>query len=120
MQQEFYNFITRFNQQALDATKQLIDINRRTSEKMVQNQLNVVDLYFESNAKLMELAKDYQDLPSYVAAQNTIAREYADKSMTVAKESLSTLSEARDELSEWAEQSSSRVVEMVEPIKKAA
>lgn len=103
MQQEFFNIVNRFNQNAFDATKQLAEINARACEKLMQNQIKVADMYMEGGAKQAALVRDFKDVAGYMASQGEVAKEYAGMVLTVTKDNLDTMAEARNELKEWFE-----------------
>lgn len=103
MQEEFFNFVNRFNQNVFDATKQLAEINAQTYEKLVQNQIKVAGLYMEGGAKQAELVRDFKDVAGYMASQGEIATGYADTVLTVTKENFDAMAEARGELKELFE-----------------
>ena len=103
MQEEFFNFVNRFNQNAFDATKQLAEINARACEKLVQNQIKVAGLYMEGGGKEAELVRDFKDVAGYMASQGELAKEYADVALTVTKDNLDVMAKARNDLKEWFE-----------------
>jgi methyl coenzyme M reductase subunit C-like uncharacterized protein (methanogenesis marker protein 7) len=103
MQEEFFNFVNRFNQNVFDATKQLAEINAHVCEKLVQNQIKVAGLYMEGGARQTELVRDFKDVAGYMASQGELAKEYADLALTVTKDNLDVMAKARNELKEWFE-----------------
>ena len=120
MQHDFYTFMNQLNHTALDATRQLIEINHQSGKKMVKSQFDALDLYLDSGAKLARLNREYDDMPGYLAAQNSIMREYADHGASAVKETLTILSETREELAQWAEQSTRQLADLIKPAEKAA
>ena len=51
MQQEFLSQINSANQTAYDATKQLMDLNARTVEKLVQQQISGFEMCLQGGTK---------------------------------------------------------------------
>ena len=79
MQHDFYTFMNQLNHTALDATRQLIEINHQSGKKMVKSQFDALDLYLDSGAKLARLNREYDDMPGYLAAQNSIRRQRGER-----------------------------------------
>ena len=92
-----------------EAAKQLADINMRTSEKLMQKQLELFGLYLQANADQMDLltkAKGFQEL---YAGQAELARGFAEKVMASARESAEVATGARDEVTAWMEKGAEAV-----------
>ncbi|MCB1875344.1 MAG: phasin family protein [Chromatiales bacterium] len=92
-----------------EAAKQLADINMRTSEKLMQKQLELFGLYLQANADQMDLltkAKGFQEL---YAGQAELARGLAEKVMASARESAEVATGARDEVTAWMEKGAEAV-----------
>jgi len=122
MQEEFFNFVNRCNRNAFDATKQLAEINAHTYEKLVQSQIKVAGLYLEGGARQVELVRDFKDPAGYMAAQGELAKQYAETVLSVTKENLGVMAEARNELKEWFEKGVAQAASVtpVAGVKKAA
>ena len=122
MQQEFFNQFNSLNQTAYDATKQLVDLNARTVEKLVQQQLSVFEMCLQGGAKQWELAQNAKDPAAYLKSQGELMKECSDKTLAATKQTWDLLGEARSELTALLEKGMAAATDTVKsaPVKKAA
>jgi Phasin protein len=122
MYEEFYSVVNRLNQNMFDAAKQLVEINAHAYEKLLKNQIKVAGLYMEGGAKQVELVHDFKDPAGYMASQGGLAKQYMETVMTVSKENLDVMAEARNELTEWFKKGAAEAAKVapVAGAKKAA
>ena len=122
MQQEVMNIINSFNQTALDTTKQLFAINVRTCEKLLEKQTAFTGMCLDNGEKQMGLVREFKDIPGYWTSQGEFVKEYAEKSLAAAKESVEILTDTRDELTSLFEKGVSKVTTDLKVVsaKKAA
>ena len=122
MQQEFFSQFNSLNQTAYDATKQLVDLNARTVEKLVQQQLSVFENCLQSGAKQWELAQNSKDLAAYLKGQGDLMKECSDKTLAATKQTWDVLAEARGEVTALLEKGMAAATDTVKsaPVKKVA
>jgi phasin family protein len=96
--QQVVDVISKANAQALDAVKQIAAINTRTVDKLAQYQLGLVELALTGGVKQLELLRDTKDYKQYFAAQAEMAQQTAEKVLSTARDTVSVISGARDEL----------------------
>jgi phasin family protein len=122
MQQKLFDMSNAFNQQAFEAANKLADITVRTYGKLVQQQVDVASLCWESGVKQLELVHDAKDVPSYLRAQSEMAKDSTKQTLEANKKTLDILVEARNELNAWLEQGMTSVAREAKPatVKKVA
>ncbi len=101
MQSEIQNvveLITKLNNQALAATKEVTAINMRTVDKLVQQQLALVSEAVQGGVKQLELLREPKGVKEYLALQAELAQQGAEKTLVAAREAVAALNAARDEL----------------------
>ncbi len=120
--QEFYNQYNSLNQTTYDATKQLADLNARTLEKLVQQQLAVVEMCLQGGAKHWEVAQNSKNPAEYLKSQTELMKECSDKALAATKQAWDVLGEARTELTTLLEKGMAAATDSVKaaPVKKAA
>jgi hypothetical protein len=69
VQQKLFDMSNAFNQQAYEAANKLADITVRTYGKLVQQQVDIAGLCWESGVKQLELVHDAKDVSSYLIAK---------------------------------------------------
>ena len=124
MQNEMFENLTAFNQGIFNSTKQLYEINVRTGEKLIENQMKFTTTHIENSMKQMELARDFKDAKAYMTSQSEMAKQYTDMAMNINKDAMAITEDARDELKTWFEsglqEASNTVKESVSDSKTAA
>lgn len=106
---DFYNVFART---AADATRQLLDINTRTYEKLVKRQVELASDFTESAVK--------QTVTHVVAAQRQLAEDYADKAQKANKDAVKIIAQAQDELNGYVENQLPKAMEQVKSVVKDA
>ncbi len=81
---------------AADSTRQLIDINTRTYEKLIKRQIELVSDVAETAVK--------QSVSHCMEAQMQLAEEYANKAQKANKDTVKIISQAQDELNGYLEE----------------
>lgn len=124
MKNEMFENLTAFNQGIFNNAKQLYEINARAGEKLTENQMQFTSMYIENSIKQMELARDFKDPKAYMVSQSEMAKQCADKAVSINKEAVVIAADVRNELKTWFEtglqQATSAVEEGVSASKKAA
>jgi hypothetical protein len=93
----------KFSRAALDSFKELTAINTKLAEKLSEQQLELVSLSLEAGLKGANLAVGTPAYKDYVAGQTALAGEYNEKVLGIVKKANGTVTEARDQYSQWVE-----------------
>lgn len=93
---EMFELMNQMGESALETSRRLAEINQATMEKLMGQQMELMDAWMEAGVKNLELmgkAKGYQEV---VSGQADVAREYGQKVLAGCKNGSELLSEARD------------------------
>ena len=93
---EMFEVMNKMGENAFETSRRLAEINQAALEKLMSQQMELVDAFVETGVKNLELmakAKGYQEV---VSGQAELAREYGQKVMTSCKSGSEVLSEARE------------------------
>lgn len=93
---EMFELMNRMSQSAYDTSRRLAEINQAALEKLMAQQMELVDAWMEAgtrNLELMSKAKGYQEV---VSGQADLAREYGQKVLAGCKSGSEVVTEARD------------------------
>jgi phasin family protein len=86
------------NAAALETAKALTAINARVADKLAKQQLELVGEALNGGVRQLKLLSTTKGYSDYLTAQAELAQEAAEKIATAARESLTVIAEARDEL----------------------
>lgn len=103
-----FDLFNVFAKTAADSTRQLIEINTRTYEKLVKRQIELVSDVAESAVK--------QSVSHCVEAQKRWAEEYANQAQKANKDTVKIITQAQDELNGYLEE---RLPAAMEQVKSA-
>jgi phasin family protein len=112
MQQEFLKQLNTFHQTAYDANRQLTDINVRAFEKLVKKQFSYASSCMERMNKQFEVAAASKLPADYLRVQGELAKECAEKTLALNKETMDILVEARGEFNAWLEKGLAQATEL--------
>ncbi|WP_038043663.1 phasin family protein [Thioalkalivibrio sulfidiphilus] len=93
---EMIELMNKMTQDAFENSRRLAEINQSAMEKLMAQQVALMDAWVETGVKNLELvgkAKGYQDV---VSGQAELAREYSQKLMASGKSCAEVLTEARE------------------------
>ncbi len=93
---EIFEMMNKMGESAIDTSRRLAEINQSAMEKLMAQQMELMDAWMEAGVKNLELmgkAKGYQEV---VSGQADVAREYGQKVLAGCKNGSELLSEARD------------------------
>jgi hypothetical protein len=93
---EMFELMNRMSQSAYDTSRRLAEINQGALEKLMNQQMELVDAWIDAgvrNLDLMGKAKGYQEV---VSGQAELVRDYGQKVLAGCKSGSEVLSEARD------------------------
>jgi phasin family protein len=105
MSNEFIKQWTDLNKNAMEAIKELGEINTTTMTRLTQRQMEMVNLYMEGGAKQLQTLSEAKGVPDTVAAQTQVITEVNEKLMENARQTIEILNDAKTQLSAWAEKS---------------
>jgi hypothetical protein len=94
---------TESNKAAMDAIKDMGEINTNAMSRLTQRQQEMVNLYMEGGTKQLEVLDDVKGVQDIVTAQSRLFTELNEKLMANARQTMDDLVEVKDKLSTWAE-----------------
>jgi phasin family protein len=103
MQNDIVQQWTELNKAAMDAIKELGEINTKAMTRLTQRQMDMMSLYMESGAKQMEAFGNAKGVQDVMAAQSKLFSELNEKLMDNARQTIEILADVKTELSAWAE-----------------
>ena len=103
MQNDFYKNIETLNKAAIESARRLGDINVRTLEKLAQRQIEATADYLEGGMKQLKLMGESKDIQAAVKEQARLNAELNDKFVEHARKAAEVMGEAKDELTDWAQ-----------------
>ncbi|EDN71033.1 Phasin [Beggiatoa sp. PS] len=86
MQNEMIKQWTELNKSAMDAIKELGEINVNTMTRLTQRQMEMVNLYMEGGSKQLETLSEAKNPQDVVAAQSHLFTELNEKLMDNARQ----------------------------------
>jgi len=103
MQNEIIQQWTEINKSAMEAIKELGEINTNAMTRLTQRQMEMVNLYMEGGSQQLETLSKTKDVQEIAAAQSRLFTELNEKMMENARQTVNELVEVKDKLSSWAE-----------------
>ena len=103
MDQEYFKNFDAFGKSAFEATRELIEINGRVFEKVLEGQIGVANLLLEGSEKASSLAKEANDPQVYLKKQSALYEEYAGKFADAAQDSVKLVQDVSEDLKVWLE-----------------
>ncbi len=95
--------LTRNQQAAYEAFKQLADINVEVAERLFDQHKAVVTTYLEASTEQVGLVTDAKDYKALLNAQSQFAKDHGEKLLTYVQETSEILDEARERLTDWVD-----------------
>lgn len=96
--QNIADTVGKANTAALETAKALTAINARVADKLAKQQLELMGEALNGSVRQLKLLSTTKGYSDYFTAQAEMAQEAAEKIATAARESLTVMAEARDEL----------------------
>lgn len=103
MQKEYINTFSGFGKSAVDATKELVEINSRLMSKILESQIKLTHVFVESSEKQISALSNMKDPSSFVETQTALFEDYSAKMTEAAQTSAQLAQEAAEELKAWFE-----------------
>lgn len=91
------------NKSAMEAIKELGEINTSAMTRLTQRQMDMVGLYMEGGAKQLEALSGAKNVQDVVAAQSSLFIELNEKLMNNARQTVEVLTDVKSELAAWVE-----------------
>jgi phasin family protein len=117
---EMFELMNRMSQSAYDTSRRLAEINQAALEKLMNQQMELVDAWVDAGVKNLELmgkARGYQEV---VSGQAELAREYGQKVLAGCKSGSEVLSEARESATKLVDEAVKHAGEEVKQATSAA
>ncbi|ALG67983.1 phasin family protein [Beggiatoa leptomitoformis] len=103
MDNELLKKWTDMNKTAMDAMKELGEINTAAMTRLTQRQMEMVNLYMESGAKQLQAMGEVKNVQDMVNVQSRLFAEMNEKLMENARQTIEILVDVKSELASWAE-----------------
>jgi len=117
---EMIEMMNKMSQNAYETSRRLAEINQSAMEKLMAQQMELVDAWMDAGVKNLELmskAKGYQDV---AAGQAELAREYGQKMMAGCKSGAEVMTEVRDATTQLMDEAAKSAGENVKQATAAA
>lgn len=101
MQQEIYNQMKDVNKSLYTATKQMMSINVRGYERLIQEQFVMISRCLEDTVKQFEIVRDAEDIPGYLTAQSEQLQNWSEHWKLFVEENMKIVSETQNEFDSW-------------------
>lgn len=103
---DFSNFNTFakndvFFNTAINATKELVDLNAKFANAVLNSGVDFADFYVESSEKQYKATADVKDINDYTAKQTAFVEEYSSKLAEVAESNIKMVQDASEEYAAW-------------------
>lgn len=92
-----------FNKTAMDAMKELGEINTQMMTRLTQRQMEMASLYMETGAKQLEALSEVKGMQDMMAVQTRLFTELSEKLVDNARQTMEVLAEGRTQLTNWSE-----------------
>lgn len=120
MRKEYVETVSDYGKGAVEATKELVEINGKLMSKILENQLSLANLMVESGEKQVAATNSLKDPKTYMATQTALFEEYTAK-LTAASEANAKLAqEAGEQLKSWFEKNMRAADEAVKDVAEKA
>ncbi|MFN2348865.1 MAG: phasin family protein [Thioalkalivibrio sp.] len=117
---EMFEIMSKMSQNTYETSRRLAEINQSAMEKLMAQQMELMDAWMDTGVKNMELmskAKGYQDVAS---GQAELVREYGQKVMAGCKSGAEVMTEVRDATSQLMDEAAKSAGENVKQATAAA
>lgn len=104
---------TEMNKSAMDAIKELGEINTTAMTRLTQRQMDMISLYMESGSKQLETLSHAKNMQDLAAAQSKLFTEMNEKLLDNARQTVEVLVDVKAELSSWVEKGMKQASEIM-------
>ncbi len=119
MTNEYLDSFNGLGKSAIEATRELVEINGRLMGKILENQIKLANIFVESGEKQISSVSQSKDPKAFVATQTAFLEEYAETLAEAAQANAALAQQASAEMKSWFEKSIKNTTEEV-PVKMAA
>jgi len=102
-QNEILQQWAEMNKNFMESLKQLGEINTSMMGKLTERQMAAANAYVEGVSKQMETIGDVKNPQDVVALQAKLAKEFGEKMMENARQTMDVLTQTRSDLAAWVE-----------------
>lgn len=106
MQKELIDQWAFLGRNAIDSMKELGQINAQITQKLAEQQQQILNTCLEASTKEMRLVTETKDPKDLLVNQASLATEYSNKLAEIVRDTNEVLVECKDELTAWAEKGS--------------
>lgn len=117
---DYIKTVADYNKKSYESLKELTEINKKSLDQIVEQQMAMFSLVVESNSKFFDTvskAKGYKDL---LSAQSELTADFSGKALGIARNTADILTESKDEVSNWVEKQAKNIPTSNPFVSKAA
>jgi phasin family protein len=103
MPSEFFDQWTKFTRSALDAVKELAELNTKLFERTSEQQFELASASLDAGVKGAQMVSEPRSYKDLLNAQTALASEYGDRVLKIVHRSNEVAAELRDEYAAWIE-----------------
>jgi len=94
---------TKFTRTALDAVKELTELNTKLLERTSEQQFELANASLDAGVKGAQLVSEPRSYKDFVSGQTALVTEYGDRVLKIVRRSNEVAAELRDEYAAWLE-----------------
>jgi hypothetical protein len=103
MPPEIFDQWTRFTRTALDAVKELTELNTKLLERTSEQQFELANACLDAGVKGVQLVSEPRNYKDFVSGQTALITEYGDRVLKIVRRGNEVAAELRDEYAGWLE-----------------
>jgi hypothetical protein len=94
---------TKLTRSALDAVKELADLNTKLLERTSEQQFELAHASLDAGLKGVQLVSEPRSYKDFISGQTALVTEYGDRVLKIVRRSNEVAAELRDEYAAWIE-----------------
>jgi hypothetical protein len=91
--------------ESYDVARELADINLRAWNKMLEKQMDMMNVWIEASVKQVELSSTIKDQKEYMTSQSVLTRDLGEKLIDSGRKAISAGNDMQSEYRAWYEKS---------------
>jgi len=91
--------------ESYDVARELADINLRAWNKMLEKQMDMMNVWIEASVKQVELSSTIKDQKEYMTSQAVLTRDLGEKLIDSGRKAISAGNDMQSEYRVWYEKS---------------
>jgi hypothetical protein len=103
MPPEIFDQWTKFTRTALDAVKELAELNTKLLERTSEQQFELATASLDAGVKGVQLVSEPRSYKDFISGQTALATEYGDRVLKIVRRGNEVAAELRDEYAGWIE-----------------